>query len=216
MDEIPSAAMREMHAQQSGEAARLSDVDVTTEVVPEPDDVVPWRGAVRGSDGEARGASLVAELFRDHHVELVRLALVMVGDLATAEDVVQDSFERLHRRWSAIREPGRALAYARASVLNGCRSVHRRSEVSRRYGPRVALRADASVADAAAHSADRGQLVAALRQLPRRQREVLVLKYYADLTTAEIAETLRISPGNARACISRGLAALSVAIGEAK
>jgi len=59
----------------------------------------------------------------------------MVGDLATAEDVVQDCFERLHRRWHVIREPSRALAYARSSVVNACRSVHRRSAVSRRYGP---------------------------------------------------------------------------------
>ena len=140
----------------------------------------------------------------------------MVGDLATAEDVVQDSFERLHRRWPAVREPSRALAYARSSVLNGCRSVYRRSAVSRRYGPRLAQSADATVPDATAATADRGQLMAALRQLPRRQREVLVLRYYADLSVAEIAETLGISPSNARACMSRGLAALAAAIGEEK
>jgi RNA polymerase sigma-70 factor (sigma-E family) len=153
---------------------------------------------------------------RDHHLELVRLAVVMVGDLATAEDVVQDCFERLHRRWPAIREPSRALAYARSSVLNGCRSAHRRSAVARKYEPRIALAADATVSDATAATADRGQLAAFLRQLPRRQREVLVLRYYVDLSVAEIAETLRITPSTVRACISRGLAALAGAIGEEK
>jgi RNA polymerase sigma factor (sigma-70 family) len=94
--------------------------------------------------------------------------------------------------------------------------VHRRAAVSRRYGPRLALPADATVPDAAAATADRGQLAAALRQLPRRQREVLVLRYYADLSAAEIAQTLGISPGNVRACMSRGLAALAAVIGEEK
>jgi len=211
-----SAAMGKLRSQQSDPAERLSDVDLTTDVTPDPDDVVRWAGALRPSDAGAQSAASVAELFRDHHLELVRLAVVMVGDLPTAEDVVQDSFERMHRRWSAIRDPSRALAYARSSVLNGCRSVHRRSEISRRYGPRIALAADAAVPDSAANAADRGQLVAALRQLPRRQREVLVLRYYADLSVAEIAETLRISPGNARACISRGLAALSAVVGDQK
>jgi RNA polymerase sigma-70 factor (sigma-E family) len=183
---------------------------------PGPDDVVPRTGSLQRSQGDASAALSVSELFRDHHLELVRLAVVMVGDVATAEDVVQDCFERLHRRWHVIREPSRALAYARSSVLNGCRSVHRRSAVARRYGPRLAQPADATIPDATAATADRGQLAAALRQLPRRQREVLVLRYYADLSAGEIAETLGISPSTARACISRGLTALAAAIGEEK
>jgi len=182
----------------------------------EPDDLAPLTSALRRGEGRADAGVSVAELFRAHHLELVRLALVMVGDVATAEDVVQDCFERLHRRWNVIREPGRALAYARSSVLNGCRSVHRRSAISRRYGPKLAQAADASVPDAASAMADRGQLAAALRQLPRRQREVLVLRYYADLSVAEIVETLGISAGSVRAYMSRGLAALAAVIGEEK
>lgn len=181
-----------------------------------PDDIARPTGTLQRSQGDGDAAMSVSELFRGHHLELVRLALVMVGDLATAEDVVQDCFERLHRRWHVIREPDRALVYARSAVLNGCRSVHRRSAVSRKYGPRLAQPADPTVPDAAAATADRGQLAAALRQLPRRQREVLVLRYYADLSVAEIAETLGISPGNVRACVSRGLAALAAVIGEEK
>src|SRR6202042_1665118 len=70
-------------------------------------------------------AGYVTELFRAHQLELVRLAVLMVGDLATAEDVVQDAFEQLHRRWRTLRKPSNALDYARSAVLNGCRSVHR-------------------------------------------------------------------------------------------
>jgi RNA polymerase sigma-70 factor (sigma-E family) len=207
---------RPTSAQRSGRAERLFSVDVTMDVSGEPDDLAPQPSTLRRGQGHADAELSVSELFRAHHLELVRLALVMVGDLATAEDVVQDCFERLHRRWHVVREPGRALAYVRSSVLNGSRSVHRRAAVSRRYGPRLALPADATVPDAAAATADRGQLAAALRQLPRRQREVLVRRYYADLSAAEIAQTLGISPGNVRACMSRGLAALAAVIGEEK
>ena len=150
----------------------------------------------------------VAALFREHHVELVRLALLMVGDLATAEDVVQDAFEHLHRRWHRLREPGAGLAYARSTVMNGCRSVHRRSAVARKHAPRLAGPVIYSP-DAATGLAEHGELVTALRSLSRRQREVLVLRFYADLDAAEIAATLRISASTVRSTTSRGLAELA-------
>ena len=170
---------------------------------------------LRRSQGSADAALSVSELFRAHHLELVRLAVVMVGDLATAEDVVQDCFERLHRRWHVIRtRAGRWLMPVPRSLTAARRCT---ADLGfRRYGPRLARPADATVSNAAAATADRGQLAAALRQLPRRQREVLVLRYYADLSVAEIAETLGISPSNVRACMSRGLAALAAVIGEEK
>lgn len=170
--------------------------------------------AVETGQGVTAAAQTVTELFREHHLELVHLAVVMVGDLATAEDIVQDVFERLHRRWHGLREPSRALAYARLSVLNSCRSVHRRAAVARKYAPRLAPPRDATDPDAASAIGDRGELAAALRLLPRRQREVLVLRYYADLSVAEIAEALRIAPSAVRACNSRGLAALASALRE--
>jgi len=183
------------------------------------DDSVPPDGTLSRSGGVSRprqdqAPATVADLFRRHHLELVRLALVMVGDLAAAEDVVQDCFERLHARWPRLREPDRALAYARSAVLNGCRSVHRRSAVARGHAPQLAVRADAAAPDSAAATADRLQLAAAVRKLPRRQREVLVLRYYADLSMTEIAATLGISAGNARGCLSRGLAKVAAEIGE--
>jgi len=160
------------------------------------------------------GTAAVTDLFRDHHLELVRLALVMVGDLATAEDVVQDAFERLHRGWPGLRQPSSGLAYVRSSVLNGCRSVHRRAAVARKHAPQLAEPPAPGGADAQAAADDRGELAAALRRLPRRQREVLVLRYYLDLDVAEIAVTLRIAPSSVRAANTRGLAALARALGE--
>ena len=150
-------------------------------------------------------------LFREHHLELVRLAVLITGDLATAEDVVQDAFEHLHKSWPRLRERGSALAYARTSVVNGCRMAHRRSAVARRYAPRLAGPAVATP-DAAAALADASEMMTALRSLPRRQREVLVLRYYADLDVAEIAATLRIGASTVRSTISRGLASLSRAL----
>jgi RNA polymerase sigma-70 factor (sigma-E family) len=168
-------------------------------------------GVAREDPGDAVVA--VTDLFREHHLELVRLALVMVGDLATAEDVVQDAFERLHRGWHGLRQPSRGLAYVRSSVLNGCRSAHRRAAVARKHAPQLA-QPSSSEPDAASAADDRGELAVALRRLPRRQREVLVLRYYLDLDVAEIADTLRIAPSSVRAANTRGLAALARALGE--
>ena len=154
----------------------------------------------------------VTDLFRRHHLELVRMAMVMVGDPATAEDIVQDAFEKLHQRWPRLSEPVDGLAYVRASVLNGCRSLHRRAFVARKHVPQLAVaRAATGPEDA---SADRSQMLTAMRSLPPRQREVLVLRYYVDLDVAEIASTLRITPSAVRSNCTRGLAALARTLGR--
>lgn len=162
--------------------------------------------------GRPGTTSELADLFRDHHLELVRLALVMVGNLATAEDVVQDAFEGLHRTWHGLHQPSNALAYLRSSVLNRCRSVHRRAAVSRKHAPQLAE--PSTLPDELPAAAQRGELAQALRRLPRRQREVLVLRYYLDLDAAEIAATLRITQGAVRATVTRGLASLARQLGE--
>jgi len=171
-------------------------------------------GDVRDGRREDPAGAAVTDLFRCHHLELVRLALLMTGDLAAAEDVVQDAFEQLHRRWPSLRQPGSGLAYVRSSVLNGCRSMHRRARVARKHAARLAeppsAGADAAGADAGEHS----DLIAALLALPRRQREVLVLRYYADLDVAEVADTLRIGPSTVRSTAARGLDALARALKE--
>jgi RNA polymerase sigma-70 factor (sigma-E family) len=175
-------------------------------------------GADERADGVFAGpgdaAVPVHDLFRDHWLELVRLALVMVGDVATAEDVVQDAFERLHRGRHGLRKQASGLAYVRSCVLNGCRSVHRRAAVARKYGPRLAEASEPGRPDVIAAVDDSGAVIAALQALSRRQREVVVLRYYADLDVAEIAGTIGITPGAVRTTISRGLAALARTLGE--
>jgi RNA polymerase sigma-70 factor (sigma-E family) len=163
-----------------------------------------WRSAVWPSSADVVIVDL-AELFRAHQLELVRLALLMGVDRGTAEDVVQDAFERMHRGRRALRNPDAGLAYARSAVLNGCRSVHRRAAVARRHIPEL-VRPDT---EDSVDLGDRSELAAALRQLPRRQREALVLRYYADLDVAEIAATMGIGAGAVRSHAARGLAALA-------
>jgi RNA polymerase sigma-70 factor (sigma-E family) len=169
-------------------------------------------GKTREEVGHATVA--VTDLFREHHLELVGLALFMVGDLPTAEDVVQDAFERLHRGWHRLREPSNGLAYVRSGVLNGCRSVHRRAAVAGKHAPELARTPRAAEPDAGSAAADRAELAAALRLLPHRQREVLVLRYYLDLDIAEIAGILRIAPSAVRSTCTRGLAALADTLRE--
>jgi RNA polymerase sigma-70 factor (sigma-E family) len=156
----------------------------------------------------ASPARYVTELFQAHHLELVRLAVVMVGDLATAEDVVQDAFEQLHRRWRTLRKQSSALDYARSAVLNGSRSVLRRRSVARRHESHITGSRPPDP-DAAVALEQRTVLIDAFRVLPRRQREVLALRYYVDMSVADVAVTLRISEGTVRSTASRGLEALA-------
>ena len=169
------------------------------------------RAAPPATPGAAESARSVTELFTEHHLSLVRLALLMVGDLATAEDVVQDAFEQLHRRWRGLRRQSSALDYARSAVLNGCRSVLRRRLVVRRHEGRIAGPAPYGT-DAAVAFEQRTVLIDAFRSLPRRQREVLALRYYLDMSVADTAATLRISEGAVRSTASRGLDALARAL----
>jgi RNA polymerase sigma-70 factor (sigma-E family) len=150
----------------------------------------------------------VTELFQAHALGLVRLAAIMVGDQPTAEDVVQDAFIGLYRRWVALDDPDKALGYLRASVLNGCRMVHR----SRHRRGRVTLAAPGDVRSAE-ESALLGEanreVLDALSRLPARQREAVVLRYYLDMTEERAAQAMRISRGTVKSATSRGLAALS-------
>ncbi len=167
--------------------------------------------------GVACAAGPVAALFREHHGELVRLALLMVGDLPTAEDVVQDVYASLHTRWSHVAAPDEVLPYVRAAVLNRCRSLLRRRGIARRAG--LLHSASARIETSSAEnevilSEDRRRVLAALARLPRRRREVLVLRYYLGLSEAEIAAVLGISPGTVKSTAARGLAALARDLGE--
>jgi RNA polymerase sigma-70 factor (sigma-E family) len=162
-------------------------------------------------DGPRDHAATLTVLFREHHLGLVRMALLVVGDQATAEDVVQDAFAALHRRLDRLSDPGRALPYIRAAVLNGCRTVLRkRRRPLSGPEPEPVWSAESAVL----LGEDRREVLVALRALPQRQREALVLRYYLDLTEAEIAEVMGVSRGTVKSTASRGLAALAKKLGE--
>jgi RNA polymerase sigma-70 factor (sigma-E family) len=153
-----------------------------------------------------------------HHAELVRLALLLVGDQPTAEDVVQDVFAKLHARRAEWPAGAGSLPYIRAAVLNGCRSQLRRRAVAWRYTGTFGQLSGQATQDSAEQemirSQERTQVLAALAALPFRRREVLVLRYYLGLSEAEIARVLGISPGTVKSTAARGLAALARKLGE--
>jgi RNA polymerase sigma-70 factor (sigma-E family) len=149
----------------------------------------------------------VTALYQAHATGLVRLAMLMLGDQGAAEDVVQDAFLGLYRRWSALSDPDRAVAYARSSVLNGCRDALRRRS---RKIPAALLEPDAESAEARALlGEDLTVLLAALRRLPDRQREAVVLRHCLGLPEGEVAEAMKVSRGTVKSTSHRGLAALA-------
>jgi RNA polymerase sigma-70 factor (sigma-E family) len=160
----------------------------------------------------------IADLFHARHLELVRLATLLVGDRATAEDVVQDVFVNVCTRWQRLTENGVAVSYFRTAVVNACRSVHRRRVIARRFGRRTeaALWAEPepSAESAVLLAEDRRRVLRALSRMPDRQREALVLRYYQHLTEAEIAESMGISRGTVKSTLSRGLDALGDKLGK--
>jgi RNA polymerase sigma-70 factor (sigma-E family) len=150
------------------------------------------------------------ELYEEHYVRLVRLAVLLLGDVGRAEEVVQDSFVAIYQRMARLGSTDFALdtaAYLRQTVVNRSRSVLRHLKVVSQHPSEVAP--DEPGAD---HDTLRGvrrrEVIDAMAQLPRRQREVLALRYYLDLSEREIAETLGISPGAVKSHASRGAAAL--------
>jgi RNA polymerase sigma factor (sigma-70 family) len=145
-------------------------------------------------DHGARTAAQVTALYQAHATGLVRLAMMMLGgDQGAAEDVVQDAFLGLYRRWDALADPARAVAYARSSVLNGCRTALRRR--SRRV-PAALLEPDAESAEARALlGEEHREVLAALRALPGRQREAVVLRHCLGLSEEEVARAMSVSRG---------------------
>jgi RNA polymerase sigma factor (sigma-70 family) len=142
------------------------------------------------------------------------MALLLVGDRPSAEDVVQEAFLGLFRGLGRLSEPGRATAYLRVSVLNGCRSVLRARKRARQRGGTAEYPAVWSAESAALAGEERREVLAAVAALPRRQREVLVLRYFLGLSDAEIAADLGVSRGTVASTASRALAALAAKTGE--
>ena len=162
----------------------------------------------------------VTALYQAHALSLARLALVMLGDRSAAEDVVQDAFLGLYRRWDRLADPAVAQSYLRTSVLNGCRTALRRRArhgvLSARADAQAAVLAEPSLESAEA-TVTRGEehraVLAAIRRLPARQREALVLRYYLDLTEEQTAEAMRVSRGTVKSATSRAIAAVGRMLG---
>jgi RNA polymerase sigma-70 factor (sigma-E family) len=158
-------------------------------------------------------ADAVGDLYRRHATGLVRLALLLVGDQASAEDVVQEAFLGLYRNWLGLNDRDRAAGYLRAAVVNGCRDVLR----ARKRAWLRPVRHDPPVwsAEAAAMAnEERRAVLTAMARLSRRQREVLVLRYYAGLADAEIAALLGVSRGTVVSTASRALGVLARQVKE--
>jgi RNA polymerase sigma-70 factor (sigma-E family) len=155
----------------------------------------------------------VTQLYAVHYGSLVRLAALLVRHSGEAEEIVQDAFVAMHGRWRRLREPDKALAYLRRSVVNAARSAYRHHHVSDRHlvresGAADVRRAAPSAEQHAMAGETRSEVMRALDALPQRQREVLVLRYYSDLTEHDIASMLGISDGTVKSHASRGLASL--------
>ena len=159
-------------------------------------------------------AAAVTALYEEHAVGLIRLALVMLGDRPSAEDAVQDAFCALYRRWDKLTDQDKALAYVRSSVLNTCRSMLRRRMRASRRNPLEVLVDVWSAESAVLLAEEHREVIEALGRLPRRQREALVLRYYADLAPAEVARSMNISAGTVKSTTSRALAELARLLGE--
>ena len=157
----------------------------------------------------------VTVLYESHYVALVREATLLVGDFATAEDVVQDCFIALHRAWWRVRDTSTALFYLRRSVINKSRSVLRRRVVADRHSP-LPEPPLPSAEESALAVVQLSSVRAALRALPVRQREVLVLRYYADLSETQIAAVMGISRGSVKIHAARARDALRAALADSR
>jgi RNA polymerase sigma-70 factor (sigma-E family) len=151
----------------------------------------------------------VTELYSNHYRSLVRLAGLLVRDEPTAEEVVQECFIAVHDGWDNLSDETKALAYLKQAVVNRSRSVLRHRSVVERIVPKPAPDMPSAEHGAIA-LLERGAVISALRALPGRQRQALVLRYYADLSEAQIAEMMGISRGAVKSHTSRGMSALRV------
>ncbi len=163
---------------------------------------------IRG-EAEASRDEMLDALFRTRCPSLVRLAMVLLGDREEAEEVVQEAFVSLHRHWNGLRDVNAAGAYLRSAVVRGCRSRQRRFVRARRATTRLAIvPASGNLEDLAMEGAESARVVAAVRALPTRQREVVVARYYLGLTEAQTASLLEISMGSVKRHAHRALASL--------
>ncbi|MFE0764596.1 SigE family RNA polymerase sigma factor [Streptomyces smyrnaeus] len=184
--------------------------------------IAPWPAArpsrPRTQHGDADEAMAhgttvdhLTETYRAHYKSLLGLAALLLDDTASCEDVVQEAFIRVHSARKRVRDPEKTLAYLRQTVVNLSRSALRRRILGLKLLSKP-MPDMASAEEGAYEQLERDQLIQAMRGLQRRQREVLVLRYFADMTEAQVAEVLGLSLGSVKAYGSRGIAALRTAM----
>ena len=171
------------------------------------DDLVVTRD--RGRVGVFASPARITELYRAHLPGATRLAYLLTGDRASAEDVAQDAFIGAASRLGALRDDAAFGAYLHRTVVNRARNRARRLKLERRHA-RPDERAPYDFPDLAT----RDHLWAALQRLPHRQRAAIVLRIWLDLSEAETAERLGVRPGTVKSAVSRGLAALRTELGS--
>jgi RNA polymerase sigma-70 factor (sigma-E family) len=147
----------------------------------------------------------VTELYQVHALGLARLALLMLGDRDAAQDVVQDAFLGLYRRWGKLSSADAAPAYLRTSVLNGCRTLLKRRS---RPAPHAVEESLESAEAVLLQTEEQRAMLAVIRRLPSRQRETLVLRYYLDMTEDQAAQVMGVSRGTVKSATSRAVAAV--------
>lgn len=153
-------------------------------------------GSVPPAQADGAGGDVLERLYEEQFTAMCRVAYLLTGNTTIAEDIVQDSFVRLHGRWSRVEHP---VPYLRKAVVNACRQHHRRSLRERSHF------SDLVTAEV---SPETPVVLDALAQLPYRQRAALVLRYYLDRPEVEIAEALGCRPATVRSHVRRGLATL--------
>ncbi|MFI8264104.1 MULTISPECIES: SigE family RNA polymerase sigma factor [unclassified Streptomyces] len=157
----------------------------------------------------------LTETYQAHYRSLLGLAALLLDDTASCEDVVQEAFIRVHSARNRVRDRDKTLAYLRQTVVNLSRSALRRRILGLKLLSKP-MPDMASAEEGAYDQLERDDLIKAMRGLQRRQREVLVLRYFADMTETQVAETLGVSLGSVKAYGSRGIAALRVAMEAAQ
>jgi RNA polymerase sigma-70 factor (sigma-E family) len=194
--------------------ATLSESAILPEIASDDEALAPDTSATSAFDAEEQrqpavwaAADVVTEIYYGHYHSLVRLAVLLVHDVQTAEEVVQDAFEAMHLASRRLRDSERALQYLRQTVVNKSRSVLRHRKVVDLHAPKPAPD-EPSAEHAALAILERSAVAAALRALPERQREAIALRYYADFSEADIARAMGISKGAVKSHTARAMASL--------
>ena len=213
--EPPDLAGRLTEVTETLEASALvPEIAFTTEVLlPEvllPEVHLPkaWR-----APGVWDAADAVTDIYHVHYNQFVRLAVLLLHDVQTAEEVVQDAFEAMHVAWRRLNDKDKALQYLRQTVVNKSRSVLRHRKVVDLHAPKPAPD-EPSAEHAALVLLERSAVGAALRSLPERQREAIALRYYADFSEADIAKAMGISKGAVKSHTARAMATLKTVLSQ--